>query len=665
MKRLLCWTSILSLVLLANSAPVKRGGYVDDKVQHYLMKFGYLPQSDLETGSLRTEESLRDAIRDLQRFGGLEPTGDIDDATRRLLSRKRCGLPDKADDSFQRRFKRYTLQGQTWGYTNLTWSLQTKYPRGLDQGRVRYVLSRALDVWAQNSKLTFQELDSAEADILVSFQRGYHNDGYPFDGKGQILAHAFFPNSGRGGDVHFDEEEIWLTEDNDDNEEGTSLFLVAAHEFGHSLGLSHSSVDGALMYPWYQGLKPNFELPDDDKHGIQQMYGAKEERLWGRNPPYNPHHPQHSPTSAPTRPTRPTERTTRRPYYPRHYPKYPHKPDQDPKYPYKPYYPGKHFPPNRDPERKYPDGRVHTHNKHYPERIPPERKYPHSNSPPNYPDPRYTPEKPTTQRPAPTRYPDRTHYTTKEPVKSEKPDTCDTSYDAISVIRREVFIFKDEYLWRIGDSGLNSNYPVEIIRMWNGLPKNLSRVDAVYERPDNKIVFFIGNQYFVHNGNDVERGYPKPLTNLGLPPSLERIDGAMVWGHNGKTYFYSGTMYWRFDEDLGKVELDYPRDMSMWKGVGYNIDTVFQWKDGKTYFFKGKGFWKFNDLRMRVENEQQTLSAPFWMGCPRPLEGPNTRTKEKFVSEPVSSGLLSQTPPSVFIFSVVLAFSCRLWTFIT
>ena len=26
---------------------------------------------------------------------------------------------------------------------------------------------------------------------------------------------------------------------------------------------------------------------------------------------------------------------------------------------------------------------------------------------------------------------------------------------------------------------------------------------------------------------------------------------------------------------------DYPRDMSMWKGIGYNIDTAFQWKDGK------------------------------------------------------------------------------------
>jgi hypothetical protein len=54
-----------------------------------------------------------------------------------------------------------------------------------------------------------------------------------------------------------------------------------------------------------------------------------------------------------------------------------------------------------------------------------------------------------------------------------------------------------------------------------------------------------GNQYYLYNGNKLERGFPKPLTNLGLPESLEKIDGAMVWGHNGKTYFFSGTMYWK------------------------------------------------------------------------------------------------------------------------
>jgi len=40
-------------------------------------------------------------------------------------------------------------------------------------------------------------------------------------------------------------------------------------------------------------------------------------------------------------------------------------------------------------------------------------------------------------------------------------------------------------------------------------------------------------------------------------------------------------MYWRFDEDEMHVELDYPRDMSMWRGIGYNIDSAFQYKDGK------------------------------------------------------------------------------------
>lgn len=48
---------------------------------------------------------------------------------------------------------------------------------------------------------------------------------------------------------------------------------MAAHEFGHSLGLMHSSVAGALMYPWYQGLQPGYQLPDDDRHAIQQLYG--------------------------------------------------------------------------------------------------------------------------------------------------------------------------------------------------------------------------------------------------------------------------------------------------------------------------------------------------------------------------------------------------------
>lgn len=58
---------------------------------------------------------------------------------------------------------------------------------------------------------------------------------------------------------------------------GTNLFLVAAHELGHSLGLFHSANTEALMYPVYKSSTDltRFRLSQDDVEGIQFLYGER------------------------------------------------------------------------------------------------------------------------------------------------------------------------------------------------------------------------------------------------------------------------------------------------------------------------------------------------------------------------------------------------------
>lgn len=175
--------------------------------------------------------------------------------------------PDMYKDEF-------VVQGNRWGRNNLTYCFDNGTPdipvNGEDLG-----VAQAFSVWAAVTPLTFTEVPCGRADIVVGWYTNNHGDGYPFDGAGGVLAHAFFPPPNRGalaGDAHFDDDEVWTLGTRPNSAPPRDLITVAIHEIGHSLGLMHSDPQTGVMKRFYTGSSR--KLAQDDINGIQSIYGA-------------------------------------------------------------------------------------------------------------------------------------------------------------------------------------------------------------------------------------------------------------------------------------------------------------------------------------------------------------------------------------------------------
>uniref|UniRef100_A0A672YFV7 interstitial collagenase n=1 Tax=Sphaeramia orbicularis TaxID=375764 RepID=A0A672YFV7_9TELE len=274
---------LLSLAVAVYCAPVSEVTVQDEGfAKNYLKSFFNLTEESGPTVRRGGISLLVKKLSEMQRFFGLHITGTLDTDTLSMMKKPRCGVPDGQIGEFS------TFGNNLkWQKNSLTYRIEN-YTPDMSAAEVDDSIAKALQVWAKVTPLRFTRIYSGTADIMISFGSRSHGDFYPFDGPDGTLAHAFAPSSGIGGDAHFDEDETFTFRSNT----GYVLFMVAAHEFGHSLGLSHSDDPGALMYPIYSYNNPEtFVLPRDDVNGIQSLYGP--------NPDEDPAGPGPQPPTTP------------------------------------------------------------------------------------------------------------------------------------------------------------------------------------------------------------------------------------------------------------------------------------------------------------------------------------------------------------------------------
>ena len=191
----------------------------------------------------------------------------------------------------------YQTSGYKWSNTNVSYS----YPAdgmlcddgvgrsnfiahmacGCTQDQWQRELARALQAWALVTPLNFRLVSdngsnwgtsgSTQGDSKFGDSRvtGFYSTN-------SYIGYAYYPGGGTGaGDVFFNTRYGFKVGGTTCSCSGSAypIYQVAVHEVGHTLGLGHSTVANALMYPTLWGQGP--ALDPDDVAGMQAIYGSR------------------------------------------------------------------------------------------------------------------------------------------------------------------------------------------------------------------------------------------------------------------------------------------------------------------------------------------------------------------------------------------------------
>ncbi|KAL1567837.1 neutrophil collagenase [Salvia divinorum] len=250
------------------------------ELKTYLERFGYLKyQNKTHATDDDFDDILESAIKTYQKNYHIKPSGIVDDETISQMTTPRCGVPDivnginymqPSGDKHSSSSNIHIVSHYSFFPGNPKWpSTKTYLTYRFLSNVPTYAIPPAVSAfqkWDAATHFSFGQVQTNQiSDLVIAFHSRDHGDGAPFDGRGGILAHAFSPTNGR---FHYDADERWAV----GSVPGSfDLETIAIHEIGHLLGLGHSSVPQASMYPSI-GPGEIKNLHPDDIEGIRVLY---------------------------------------------------------------------------------------------------------------------------------------------------------------------------------------------------------------------------------------------------------------------------------------------------------------------------------------------------------------------------------------------------------
>jgi matrixin len=169
----------------------------------------------------------------------------------------------------------YVTNGVSWSQQPVPYSINTSN-MDLPEAAVEPAVRAGGDVWATQSSASISLSYTGRSAQTTTGYDGLNLLVFRNASSGSAIATTYYWSSGGrllDADIVFWDAAFRFFSGSTGCSGGFYIEDIAAHEFGHALGLGHSSITGATMYPSVSSCNAgNRTLATDDIAGIRFLY---------------------------------------------------------------------------------------------------------------------------------------------------------------------------------------------------------------------------------------------------------------------------------------------------------------------------------------------------------------------------------------------------------